>query len=381
MIPLPRLVRPQVLSRLKRSSILALLHPFSGYLATRGVSLPALADENEPLAPLISVLASPTGSTPSDLIERLEMLDVIRFSVPTFEDCYGDLVARLMEKDDTAADMAVKILIHAPQVAWRELDRQALLAPRSSVAFTVSGGLPFHTLDDSLVKRFESLAGPWFEANARSPVCRLHPRIEGGTVSFVIRHGDLLKRIGVCEEDGRTGSRILRPERVDVARYNPATRGWEISGMGARVQELYRKLFGTVFHGSPSALVHSKRYSLEPLREGPDSLVCDPSSNVQFAQLVSLRIRLGRGNEVTLWNGDIFGAFDDLGPTLLSTAELVEARIDLKLANRRRRQKVILCPHRDKVSGLQTDPAIEPWLAQHGFSNPVADDRFVLESN
>jgi hypothetical protein len=44
-----------------------------------------------------------------------------------------------------------------------------------------------------------------------------------GGVSLVIRHGDLLKRIGVCDEDGEPGSRLLRPERVDVAHYRHPT--------------------------------------------------------------------------------------------------------------------------------------------------------------
>jgi hypothetical protein len=30
---------------------------------------------------------------------------------------------------------------------------------------------------------------------------------------------------------------------------------------------------------------------------------------------------------------------------------------------------VILTPYRDKVSGLHLDDAIEPWLAERGFSN------------
>ena len=61
----------------------------------------------------------------------------------------------------------------------------------------------------------------------------------------------------------------VRPERVDVAHYRYLTGEWQISGIGARLQELYRQAFGTAFHGSPNALVHYKRYSLKPLREGP----------------------------------------------------------------------------------------------------------------
>jgi hypothetical protein len=35
--------------------------------------------------------------------------------------------------------------------------------------------------------------------------------------------------------------------------------------------------------------------------------------------------------------------------------------------------------YRDKVSGLHLDDAIEPWLAERGFSN-AHDESFILES-
>jgi hypothetical protein len=375
-----QLVRPQVLSRLKRSSILALLNPFSDHLASRGISLSAFADDKEPLAPLIAVLAAPTESTPPELVERLELLDMIRSSALVFEEGHSSLVERHLAKDDSTGDLAVKILIHAPEVAWREFDRRAHQADRAMVAFSVPSGMPFQMPDDALLRRFETLAGPWFEENARSPFCRVTTRVEEGMVGFAIRHGDLVRRFDVCEEDGSTGLRILRPERLDLARYNLSTGEWQISGIGKKVQEFYRKLFGLIFHGSPSALVHSRHYSLEPLREGPDSLICDPFSAVQFARLRALKLRLPSGGLLTVSGDDVFRSLDYLGSLILGTAELVEACIELKLANRKRRQRVILCPVRDKVSGTQVNAAIEPWLARKGFVNHAADDSFVLES-
>lgn len=375
-----QLVRPQVLTRLKRSSILALLQPFSSHLAARGINLDSLANEHEPLGPLVEVLAAPTDATPPELVERLELLDMIRSSALIFEEAHSSLVERHLEKDDSPEDLAVKILLHAPEVAWREFDRQAHLTPRAMVAFSVPSGMPIQLPDEGLIRRFEALAGPWFEGNARSPFCRLNVREENGVVSFVIRHGDLVKRIDVCEEDGSSGLRILRPERVDLARYNSWTGEWQISGIGKRVQEFYRKLFGAVFHGSPAALVHSRRYSLEPLRDGPDSLACDPFSKVQFARLKELKLRLKSGGLLTLSGDDVFRSLDCLSPLILGTSELIEACIELKLANRQRRHPVVLCPVRDKVNGTQVDAGIESWLVGKGFVNRAIDDSFFLES-
>lgn len=370
-IRIPRIVRPGVLSNLKPSSIAALLSPFADHFAARGAPLDCLNDPEPILDHIVSVIASPIESTPPELVERLELLDLISDSQSSinFEDGHEALVKRLREKDDSDEDLAVKILIHAPDIAWREFDRQALQARRSLSSFSRNPSLKFLPPTGQRIAKLESLLGPWFEENSRSGICRVHVREEPGGTSFVIRHGDLLKRIGVFDEDGRSSFKILRPERVDVAHYRHHTDEWQISGIGRRLQELYRHAFGTVFHASPKALVYSKRYSLEPLREGPSILKCDPNSRIQFAALASIKFELPCGNHVAITRGNIFAGIAALGPLLLQNAILLEARIDFKIAARRRLLPVILTPCRDKVSGLHLDGAIEPWLAERGFSN------------
>lgn len=377
-----RLVRPGVLSNLKPSSILSLLSPFSGYFAGRGAPLDAIATSPAGIEEVVAVLASPVETTPPELVERLELLDLI--ADPTsginFEDAYDALVGRLLEADDSAEDLAVKILLHAPEIAWGEFDRRALMVRRSLVSYSRNPALEFLAPDDGRITRLETLMRPWFLTNARSGICRVHVRLDSGGASFVIRHGDLLKRIGVYDDDGRPSSKILRPERVDVAHFRHATGEWQISGVGRRVQELYRQAFGTVFHGSPNALVHSKRYSLEPLREGPSVLACNPGSQVTSADLAALKIELPGGQQLLVHRGNIFEALRALDGALLGNAVLLEARIDLKIAAKRRLVPVVLNPLRDKVSGPHVNDAIEPWLAERGFSN-LHHEAFVLESN
>jgi hypothetical protein len=377
----PRIVRPGVLSHLKPSSIAALLSPFADHFAARGAPLDCLSGPAPVLDLIVSVIASPVESTPPELVERLELLDLISDAQSSinFEDGYEGLVKRLRENDDSDEDLAVKILIHAPDIAWREFNRQALQARRSLVSFSRNPALKFLPPTRPRIAKLESLLGPWFEENARSGICRVHVREEPGYTSFVIRHGDLLKRIGVFDEDGNSSFRILRPERVDVAHYRHHTDEWQISGIGRRLQELYRQAFGTVFHASPKALAYSKRYSLEPLREGPSILKCNPNSRIQFADLASIKIELPCGNQVAITRGNIFAGIAGLSPLLLQGSILLEARLDFKIAARRRLVPVILTPYRDKVSGLHLDDAIEPWLAERSFSN-AHDESFILAS-
>jgi len=100
---------------------------------------------------------------------------------------------------------------------------------------------------------------------------------------------------------------------------------------------------------------------------------------VQFADLAVLKIGLPSGSQMLMSRGDIFSSIAGLHPSLLQSAILLEARIDLKIAAKRRLVPVILNPHRDKVSGLHLDDAIEPWLAERGFSND-RHESFFLES-
>ena len=377
----PRLIHPDVLFNLKPSSISALLSPFAGYFAARGAPLECLNTANPVLNEIASVIASPVESTPPELVERLELLDFIcnPQSGINFEDGYEALVERLRDDTDTEEDLAVKILIDSPDVAWREFDRLALKQKRMLSSCSHRTGLTFLKATPERIAQLERLLGPWFEKNARTGICRVHVREDAGGTSFVIRHGDLLKRLAVYEEDGSSASKILRPERVDVAYYRHFTGEWQISGRGRCLQEIYRRTLGTVFHGCPQALIPSNRFSLEPLRQGASILKCHPNSRIQYADVDSLEVRLPSGKHVLITRGNTLDVIEELSPTLLQCAILVEARLQLKIARKRRPVPVIINPVDYKLSGLHLDDAIEPWLAERGFFHQP-DEVFFLES-
>lgn len=377
----PRILRPEILTRLKRQNLMTLLRPFDRYFAQRGVPLHDLNESDLPLAELCAVLASPSESTPPDLVERLELLDLIAHadSALHFEDGYASLIKSLREEGDSIEDMAAKIILTAPDVAWREFDRQALAKPRVLTSYRVNHGLP---LLPSMSQRMDALRdhlSPWFSQNARSAACQIHPREDDEGISFVIRHGDLLQRINVLEEDGSSASRVLRPERQDVAYYRRISHEWQISGVGHQLQEQYRKALGTVLHGSEFALVRSDRYSLEPLRDGADVLKCDFHGRVQLVELSMLRIELPNGSRVSFDRGRVFESVDSISPVLLRSVTLLEARLDFKISGRRKRIAVQITPGNDRITGVQFDPAIEAWLVERGFSNQT-DESFVRAS-
>ncbi len=370
----PRLLKADVLRGMKPATLAALLKPHSSYIASRGVDLGAIGGSGFDFPALAAVLACPNELTPPVLVEQLELLDLIsgQQSVLNFETEYHEIVCRLREDDDCAPDLAVKILLEAPDVAMREFNRQAMQAQRALVSFRVRYGHPYLGASRQRIEEFRSLVVPWFRDNARSGVCVVAHLPEPDGDAFVIRHGDVLKRIGTLGEDGRSESHVLRPESLDIARFNRANGEWQVSGVGAKVQDLYRKAFGVAFHASAEALAFSRRYSLEPLREGPDALLCDPDAVVQFVELRSLRLGLPGGQRMTIEKPPLFEALESHSPGLLAVADLLEATLAFKLFNRRTRPQVRICPSRDTIAGSNAHPAIAEWLLQHGFANDAS---------
>src|SRR5207248_9749730 len=113
------------------------------------------------------------------------------------------------------------------------------------------------------VKTLEVAMAPWFESVKRSNACRIHWLREDDGWALIIRHGDPVSRIGVITEQGESSSILFRPERLDVAFYNPQTREWLISGGSRLLKQMYQEKLGAVFHGSAAALSPSDRYTLE----------------------------------------------------------------------------------------------------------------------
>jgi hypothetical protein len=367
----PRLLKAGVLKDMKPATLTALLAPHADYFRTRDVSIDQVAESGFDFAALAAVLAFSTEDTPPELAEHLDLLDLISESQSSlnFEAEYHQIVQSLREPDDGEADVAVKILLHAPDVALHEFNRQALHSDRSLVSFRLKPGMPTLPVNPESIERLKSILSPWFKENSRSATCIIHHLNEAEGDAFVIRHGDTLKRIGILDAEGNRDSHIFRPEQVDVANFNRITGEWQVSGRGAKLQGLYREAFGTAFHGSLKALAYSKRYSLEPLRDGPSALKCDMLATVQFAELKSLKLGLHGGQQLCISRSPVFGALEQMAVGLLATSNLLEATIAFKLANRRARVLVRISPDRDTIHGNTSDPAIDDWLVEHHFAN------------
>ena len=362
-----RIARLGNLQRMKASTFRAFFEPHRDYLRSRGVQLPADI-ENYDFERLSFVMTNPDLGTPPGFVEELELLDLITGpqSVFQFERDYAEVVDRVREEDDSAADLAVKILRAAPEIAWREFDRRALQCERSFAAFVAAPELSVLDFTEARRAALESTLGAWFERNARTSWCLVRHHANDHGTSFIVCHGDMLNRVGVIE-DGSPAQKILRPERLDIVHFRSATRHWFISGVGSRLIEEYRQAFGMTLHGTPTALAPAHRFSLDPLARGPSCLECPTTGQINYARLKSVKVQAADGQRSDVSNGDLFGFTRS---ALRAGSKLVEARIALKVSGRRRQVVVRISIERDSLTGAVDIPAVERWLVNAGFVIP-----------
>ena len=314
---------------------------------------------------LAQVLASHRCDTPPELVEQLELVALLASSstVQQLElDC-DDVLARLRTADDSPADIAVKLLKSAPELAWREFDRQALNCRRSFTSYHPMANRRFLGVNDKNVAKLESLLSPWFGKNARSNWCKIRPHEDADSITFMIRHGDLLARISALNDDGSIHSHLLRPERFDIVRYLKATQEWQLAGIGARIQSEYRYAFSEVFYGNGSVLVCSQRYSLEPLLDGSSCLNCHTRGAIAHVALKSVTMMRPNKQKVTITGGNVF---DEIG-SQSKPIRILEATLAIKLVGRRQPVSVTINEERETIKISTNIAAVFEWLEEAGF--------------
>ena len=359
--------RPEFLRSLRPTTVILLFSPHANYLQTRGIVIPSDLDDAYDFTDLCLVLTKHSNDTPPSLVEELEVLELFSSTnnLLSFEEDHAELVKKYREESDTLDDVAVKILRAKPEIVWREFDRQAVKTKRSFVSYNVSRSLPVLPVTDDRRHAVEAKLSPWFAQEARSDTCRVRAHHDENGISFLVRHGDLLNRIGVIESDGTTRSQLLRPERLDIIHYRRASHEWKISGVGNRLQDEYRKAFGQVFHGTLHALSPSRRYTLDPLKLGPACMQCPQNGPVIMARLAAVTLESPTGQGIEVKKGDVFAT---IGPMLQANYRPVVATIVMTITGRRPKAKLMIYPERNSITGDSNIPAVENWIENAEFA-------------
>ena len=122
-----------------------------------------------------------------------------------------------------------------------------------------------------------------------------------------------------------------------------------------------------MLHGSAQALTPSDRYTLEPLRNGPDLLIESGVEAVRTATLKEVTVILPDGVEMTLKKGNVFAELMRQIAQHRDAIEIVEATFALLLSNKRRWLRVVVSPSRNTVSVTSSSSIVDAWLEDRGF--------------
>lgn len=373
---LRRFSDPDWLRTIAPPNLAALLRPWSAYLDSRGVPLPACPAAAIDCDALSAVLLSPDASTPADLVDALYLV-LETAADAELDDLVDDARRRGLlpvpgPGDPTAADLAAALWV-ADSDAVRQ--RHAMTIARAQRSFLYFAGShrrprPFPDVDEATCRTIEAELDAWFAEHRRGRGCRLLVSREPGRAWLVVRHGQTMRREASHGEDGRAGTQFYRPQRHDILVYDERNDEIGVHAGTKGERALYLRTLGLRVFGQEDYFPTAERFTLAPLVEhGADALACDDVRGVDAVRLIEVR-RLWGGayKEVEVRRAsDVFAALEARGEMLRSPAP-VGAVFRVKFAGAvKERSVAVNVPAAARYERNEDGEAFERWLDARGF--------------
>lgn len=275
-------------------------------------------------------------------------------------------------KDDfTAADLAVKLYLHNPDLLERNRDMRVVERKRSYVFYSAHRPYPHEmfTIDRRMHKRFEVSCDDQFRDHQCGAGAKLKCFPDDDVVRFLVRHGETLKREGVIQND-ESASIIYRPEMFDAFHFDTTNGTLGMPNGPKWKMELYRKSFGVILYNDANAFKPLPLFSLEPLCvQGESALSCAMLRTVDSIRLSALEWEREGGNGICSYKNvdNIFAALRDDGHAF-PTNGILKARFVVKFAEKED-ERFFEIQGAHKVH-FQRDTDLEllwAWLDEKGF--------------
>jgi hypothetical protein len=396
---LRRFASPDALKNIQEENLLELLSRHASYFKKRGVELKgAKADRvAEPLAPyesnptraagkdgldyeaLASILMSPDDDTPQTLVDALYMihematdeamqvlLDAIRGLPPADRAAFDEAA------DLSPADLAIRVWLRAPELLERKHAEQ-VVGEKKSFEHYLSVEPPAGTFmapTQAKLQALEADLGPWFASKKKGNVARVFVYDKSEEIWFLVRHGDTYRREGAVK-GGQSSSVFYRPEKHDVLVYNPTIGELRINAVTKGEKDIYRRMFGLhVFGREDYFPAKNQKYTLDPLRAGPESIVFADVNGIDAITLTEVAYLWGGAqNEIEIRKaGDIFAALKERDGKI-QKALIIGARFRVKFSDSKVPRSVYIRPPiTAKFTRDDDGRLIEEWLKKRGFS-------------
>lgn len=373
---------PDWLNTLSNERLIALLSPWRGHLAERGVGLPSSHTTSLDRHALARALLAADNRTPPAMIDALYFIH----ETSAVEDA-DDLRARVRGRgvaivDDplaTSADYVIDVWLVCPELVEERHAEKMAFREKSFVYFTGLGGVArkFPVVDDAARQQIERALDAWFSDHGRGRASRLHIIRQSPTVYLLVRHGEPMRREASHADDGHVESAFYRPQKHDVLIYDEAHDQIGVHAGTKGEQRLYLTELGRVLFGNAGYFPIADKYSLKPLTEvGVMALNCADVPGLQEIRLISHRQVFGgmfKKNEVHR-AVDIFGELGLRGRDRLEYLPASATFQVLFAGSRKPRRVVITPPAIASYERNEDSELIERWLRARGF---LANEQYV----
>jgi hypothetical protein len=274
-----------------------------------------------------------------------------------------DLVRKLKTDDDSAGDVALKVWLLDPHAIERIYTKFSIDSGRTMVCYRAPEGVAIKAPTKAICKAIASDLSLHFSDLFNTPTSQVMPFDEEGGQAFLIRHGDVVKRLGIINDEGEPDTKALRPLKHDVAFLIPGSCELQVSGRSEEIRELYRSIFSRHLFGDSNALKPAKRFTLEPLRTGRDCIAAPDIGQINGAALRELHLRRRLGASLTIHRADdVFSEIEARGHGYLKDFDLTRARFSIRVRGRRKSLNLSLAPEEDALRGDTHDPLATAWL-------------------
>lgn len=367
-----RFGNPDFLRKIRAENLRALLRRFGEFFDRIEFIIPEGDFSADDLEKLSGCVVAPPSYTPGPLLDAIEMLEMLTSGNgwTELQMIAPDLVRTLTATNDSPADVAVKVWLLDPRAIERIYTKFSIDSGRSMVCYRAPAKTPITQATKAICKSIAENLSLHFATLFSTPASQVMSFDEDGGQAFLIRHGDMIKRLGVINDDGEPDTKALRPLKHDVAFLIPGSWELQVSGRSESIRELYRAVFSRHIFGDSSTLKLANRFTLEPLRTGRNCLAVGEIAAIEAVALRELHLRRRRSSSQTIHRADdVFAEIEAHGHGYLGDYELTRARFSIRVKGRRKSLSLSIAPDEDTLRGDIHDPLATLWLVACRFTN------------
>jgi hypothetical protein len=361
-----RFGNPDFLRKIQPDNLRALLLRFEGFFAKMSYPIPSAGEfTSNDLDHLATILVSPPSITPGALLDAVEMLEMLTSGNgwTELQMIAGDLVRKVKAKEDSPGDVALKVWLLDPKAIERIYTKFSIDSGRTLVCFRAAEGTPVKSPTKDICRAIAEDLSFCFSDLFNTPTSEVMMFEEQGGCAFLIRHGDMVKRLGVLNDEGKPETKAIRPLKHDVAFLIPKTLELQVSGRSEDLRNDYRRVFSKHLFGDASALTPAKRFTLEPLRKGRGCLSSPAISDINGVWLREIQLRRKLSTNMTTHRAsDAFEEIEAHGDSYLNNFHLIRAKFVIRVRGKRKSLSLLVCPEEDALRGDTHDPLALAWL-------------------